>query len=68
MTERKESVSEIEATQQQWLSYVSIGERSYAVAIVAIVALGKEVCQRRGALKNGFVCYVRNLLGCRCRS
>jgi hypothetical protein len=68
MTERKESVSEIEATQQQWLSYVSIGERSYAVAIVAIVALGKEVCQRMGALKNGFVCYVRNLLGCRCRS
>jgi hypothetical protein len=46
MTERKESVSEIEATQQQWLSYVSIGKRAYAIAIVAVVALGKEVCQR----------------------
>jgi hypothetical protein len=27
-------------------------ERAYAVAIVTIVALGKEVCQRMGTMKN----------------
>ena len=51
-TERKESVNKIEATQQQSLSYVSIVERAYTVAVVAIAALGKEVCQRRGTMKS----------------